>query len=91
MPGIGVLQIIHTPSSTDAIANSILPPFEGIIFKNEDHSASPGLVKYIADKKNIEQSNAESLLNEFCKEWREKINAGEKLSFETVGSIQKKC
>ena len=89
MPGIGVLQIIHTPSSTDAATNRILPPFEGIIFKKEDHSTSPGLVKYIADKKNIEQSNAENLLNDFCKEWKEKISAGEKLSFETVGSIQK--
>ncbi len=89
LPGIGMLQIIHTPASTDAAANRILPPFEGIIFKSEDHSKSPGLVKYIADKKNIKPSEAEYLLNDFCKEWKEKINAGEKLSFETVGSIHK--
>ena len=89
LPGIGVLQIIHTPASTDTATNRILPPFEGIVFKKEDHSKSTGLVKYIADKKNIEQSDAESLLQNFCKEWKEKINAGEKLNFETVGSIQK--
>ena len=89
LPGIGILQIIHTPASTEASANRILPPFEGIIFKNEDHSKSPGLVKYIADIKNIEQVDAENLLIDFCKDWKEKINAGEKLKFETVGSIQK--
>ncbi|HEY8690400.1 MAG TPA: HU family DNA-binding protein [Chitinophagaceae bacterium] len=89
LPGIGMLQIIHTPASTDTTTSRILPPFEGIIFKREDYSKSPGLVKYIADKKHIEQSEAENLLNDFCKEWKEKINAGEKLSFKTVGSIQK--
>lgn len=89
LPGIGVLQIIHTPASTDVAANSILPPFEGIIFKNEDHSKSPGLVKYIATKKNIEQSESEGLLDNFCNDWKEKMNEGEKLTFETVGSLQK--
>ena len=88
LPGIGILQIIHTPASTDAATNRILPPFEGIIFKKDDHSKSPGLVKYIAAKKNIDEADAENLLNDFCKEWKEKINAGEKLNFETVGTIQ---
>ena len=89
LPGIGVLQIIHTPASTDAANSRILPPFEGIIFKNEDHSNSPALVQYIANKKHIEKANAEDLLKNFCKEWKEKIDAGEKLHLETVGSIYK--
>ncbi|HUS03139.1 MAG TPA: hypothetical protein VMY77_15480 [Chitinophagaceae bacterium] len=89
LPGIGILKIIHTPASTDTNDNRILPPFEGIIFKNEDHSGSPGLVKYIAGKKHIAISEAEVQLDNFCQEWTEKINAGEKLHFETVGSIQK--
>ncbi len=89
LPGIGTLQIIHTPASTNTANNGILSPFEEIIFKTDDNSTTPGLIKYIADKKNIEQSKAEELLNDFCKEWNGKINAGEKLNFETVGSIQK--
>lgn len=89
LTGIGILKIIHTPASTDANGNSILPPFEAIIFKNEDHSASPDLVRYIAAKKHITISEAEAQLDDFCKEWKEKINAGEKLHLETVGSIQK--
>ncbi|MGI8584639.1 MAG: hypothetical protein ACR2KX_20815 [Chitinophagaceae bacterium] len=89
LPGIGVLQVIHTPASTDVPNNRILPPSEEIIFKKEDHSKSPGLTKAIAYKKDIEESKAENLLNNFCKEWEERINKGEKLTFETVGSIQK--
>lgn len=89
LPGIGILKIIHTPASTDANNNRILPPFEGIIFKKENHSKSPGLVKYIADKENIEVNEAQDQLYNFCNEWKEKINAGERLDLETVGSIQK--
>jgi hypothetical protein len=89
LPGIGTLHTIHTPASTDAATRRILPPFEEFIFKHEDNSKSPGLVKYIADKKHIDQSEAENLLNDFCKEWKEKINTGEELRFETVGSILK--
>ena len=89
LPGIGVLQIIHTPASTDAANSRLLPPFEGIIFKREDHSRSPGLVQYLVNIKHIEKSEAEDLLDNFCKAWKEKIDAGEKLHFETVGSIYK--
>jgi nucleoid DNA-binding protein len=89
LPGIGVLKIIHTPASIDTNSNRILPPFEGIIFKNTDHSNSPDLIKYIAGKKHVAISEAEMQLDNFCKEWIEKINAGGKLHFETVGTIQR--
>lgn len=89
LPGIGALQIIHTPAIADVSGNRILSPSEEIIFKNDFHSASSGLVKYIADKKQIGQSEAEDLLNNFCKEWKERMNAGEKMNLETLGSIQK--
>lgn len=89
LPGIGVLKIIHTPASTDAANNKLLPPFEQVIFKRDSGTASAGLVNYIAAKKNIELPEAENLLNSFCNEWKEKINAGKKLTFETLGSLHK--
>ncbi len=89
LPGIGVLQIIHTPAGSDHANSRLLPPFEEIIFKKESHTKSEKLVKYIADKKHIQQAEAENLLTNFCDEWNEKINAGGRLEFETVGSIQK--
>ena len=87
LPGIGVLKLIHRGASTDAANHILLPPNEEIIFTAEDHSTSPALVKYIADKKQIDKSEAENLLDNFCREWKEKIEAGEKLNFEVLGSI----
>ena len=89
LPGIGVLKLIHRGASTDAANNILLPPNEEIIFNTEDHSKSPDLVKYIANKKQIDKIEAENLLDNFCREWKEKIDAGEKLNFEILGSIMK--
>jgi hypothetical protein len=89
LPGIGVLKIIHTPASTDAAKNKLLPPFEQVIFKTKSGTESTGLVKYIGDKKHIAETEAAHLLKTFCNEWKEKIEAGEKLTFDTIGSLQK--
>ena len=87
LPGIGILKIITTPASTDHENNNLLPPFQTIIFNNATQRNSPGLVKYISNNKHIQQSEAEDILDTFCNEWKEKINAGEKLNFETIGYI----
>jgi hypothetical protein len=89
LPGIGLLKIIHTPASTDTANNAILPPFEQVIFKDGSGAGSSGLVKYIAERKDIEQKEAGDTLIHFCNEWIERMNAGEKLTFETVGTLEK--
>ena len=87
LPGIGDLRIIRTGVSTDAQNNLLLPPFEEIIFRAGADSASPGLVHYVAAKNNIAEEEADKRLQDFCSGWKEKIAAGEKLVFETIGSI----
>lgn len=89
LPGIAVLQIIHTPASADSGHSRLLPAYETILFKREDRTAPIDLVKYIAIKKHINHDEAEEMLNDFCKEWQVKMDTGEKLEFETLGSIQK--
>lgn len=89
LPGIGVLQIIHTPASSDRANKLLLPAYEAVLFKKEDHQASPGLIKYISTKKHIDQTEAKDLLDDFCTGWKEKVDAGERLHFETIGSIYK--
>lgn len=89
LPGIGTLQIKNTPATVDDHTNQIFPPSEEIVFKEESNLNSTGLVKYIADKKNINLKEAEHLLINFCKEENEKINSGEKLSLETIGTLKK--
>jgi hypothetical protein len=87
LPGIGVLKVINTPASTDHAAKVILPPFQTIVFNNTSHSRSPGLVNYISRIKNITVAEAEVQLSAFCKEWKEKMEAGDKLKLDTVGSL----
>ena len=67
----------------------MLPPVEEVVFTEQAAFSSTGLVNYIAFKKNITPAGAENLLNNFCKEWEEKIKAGEALCFESFGCLQK--
>ena len=87
LPGIGDLRVINTGASTDANNNLLLPPFEEIIFRPGADSASPALIHYIAAKNNIAEEEAQKRLQEFCRDWKEKIAAREKLVLETIGSI----
>ena len=89
LPGIGDLRIINTGASTDTANNQLLPPFEEVIFRTGSGTASSGLINYIAGKKQIPLAEAENVLNNFCKDWKEKIGAGERLIFKTLGSIHK--
>jgi nucleoid DNA-binding protein len=87
LPGIGSFQIKYLPATYVEGANQLLPPSEEIIFKEEILIQSPGIVKYIADKKHIEENEAEALLSNFCNEWNKKIRAGDKLNLLPIGSL----
>ncbi|MBA3674439.1 MAG: hypothetical protein H0W75_05690 [Chitinophagaceae bacterium] len=89
LPGIGILQIRNVSAKTDITNNQIFPPTSEILFKEDSSLKSPSLVKYIADKKYIGQSEAEDTLILFCNEWKEKMIGGDKMNFETLGSLQK--
>jgi len=89
LPDIGIFKIAHKPAEIDTPNKQILPPVEEITFNEQAIFLSPGLINYIALKKNIPSGDAENLLNNFCKEWKEKIEDGETLCFESVGCLQK--
>ncbi len=89
LPGIGTLQIKTIPAAIDNAANQITPPSEEIVFNEQSNSNATGLIKYIADKRNININEAENLLVNFCKEEKEKINNGERLTIKTIGTLQK--
>ncbi len=65
LPGIGSFQIKNIPATFVDGTNQLLPPSEEIIFKEEIFSQSSGIVQYIADKKKIEENEAEALLSNF--------------------------
>jgi len=89
LPYLGFFTTEYKPAETDFVDKQILPPQEETIFNEETILLSPGLVNYIAAKKNITESEAESELEKFCKYWKEKIEGGEKLCFNSFGCLQK--
>jgi nucleoid DNA-binding protein len=89
LPGIGFFKIKHTPAEIDIVNKQMLPPVEEIIFNEEAIFLSQGLINYVAHKKSIPVSESENLLNNFCREWKEKIEAGEKFCFATLGCLEK--
>src|SRR5687767_10416546 len=89
LPYLGFFNTEYKPAEIDIVYKQILPPTEEIVFNEETILLSPGLVNYIAAKKNITESEAESQLEKFCKYWKEKIEEGEKLCFDSFGCLQK--
>jgi len=89
LPNIGFFKIEYKPAEIDIVNKQMLSPVEEIVFTEQAAFSSPGLINYIALKKNIALAEAENLLNNFCKEWEEKIKAGEAFCFESFGCLQK--
>lgn len=89
LPDIGFFKIKYKPAESDIINKQMLPPLEEVVFSEQAIFLSPGLVNYLAVKKNIFVDEAENLLNNFCKEWKGRIEAGEALCLESIGCLQK--
>ncbi len=89
LPGIGSLKIKYISASADVVNKQILPPKDEIVFSEKENINADGLLKYIAKKKITDVDISENLLKDFCKEWKERINGGEELRLDTVGSLKK--
>ena len=89
LPHIGFFNTIIKPAVTDIVNKQILPPLEEIIFTEETILLTSDLVKDISFKKKITETDASLELNDFCKEWKEKIDNGERMCFEKFGYLKK--
>lgn len=86
---IGTILISSKPAALYIAHKQILPPASEITFTEGANQSSPGLIKYIAQKKGYSADVAESILSDFCTEWKERIDTGEPFVFDTLGSLQK--
>lgn len=86
---IGTILFTSKPAVLDIARKQILPPASEITFTEGATQSSPGLIKYVAQKKGYSADVAESILSGFCTEWKERLDAGEPFVFETFGSLQK--
>lgn len=89
LPGIGKFRIITTPAELDIANHQMSPPKDEILFTGKPDKNYEELTRYIANKKNINEKEAEQELKSWCESAKEKLDDGEKITFETVGSLQK--
>lgn len=90
LTGIGEFKINTKSAETDIVHKRILPPVEEIVFiENEELKADPGLVKYVAKKRNEDEETARLVLDNYCEEWKTAISRGEIINLHSFGTLQK--
>ncbi len=89
LPGIGHLKISTKAAELDIANKELFPPVDEIIFKEEEVHLRKDLVNYVSLQKQIDENDAAEKINNWCLNAKEKLAAGEKIHFESVGSLQK--
>ena len=86
---IGKFTIVITPAKADIANKQIAPAFKEILFNKREEKISEGLIKYIADKKNISSSEALAGVKKWCADTKEKLKNGETIVLESLGVLKK--
>lgn len=89
LPGIGHFRISTKPAELDVANKEMYPPTDEIIFKEEDVHLRKDLVRYVSLQKKIHETDAAENINNWCVESIKKMDAGEKIYFDSVGTLQK--
>lgn len=89
LPRIGKFSIESTSVEMDNVNKKAFPPSEKLVFSGRPDQHTEELVKYISYKKNSSEIESAEKLKRWCEETKEKINQGEKITFTSIGSLQK--
>lgn len=72
------------------IANKqICPSSTEMVFTGREEKISDGLIKYIADKKKIDVTDALALIKKWCAETKAKLKNGEEILLQPLGVLKK--
>ena len=89
LPLVGNFRIKTKPAELDIANKQIFPPTDEILFNENADYLSDDLTGYISNLKNITRNEAEEKINNWCLHAKAKLDAGEKIIFNSIGSIQK--
>ena len=89
LPGIGNFKINTVPAHLDIANKKMFPPASEIIFSESDVHLRNDLVKYVSSKQHIDVHLAAENITRWCQYVSERLDAGEKIIFESIGSLQK--
>ena len=88
LPGIGRFRLITVPAEHDMANKAIYPPAGKIIFNRKSDNLSEELVTYFSFKENVTREVAAERIKNWCQSAKERMNAGEKIILEAIGSLK---
>src|ERR1700704_6644452 len=89
LPLLGHFRIKTKPADFEKANKKIFPPTDEILYSEFAGNLSGDLVTYISDRRNITRDEAELEINTWCQYAKEKLDLGEKIIFNSMGSLQK--
>lgn len=89
LPRLGYFRIKTKAAELDIVNKKIFPPTDEILYTEFADKLSGGLITYLSNQENISPSEAEEKINNWCGYAKERLQAGEKIIFNSIGSLQK--
>jgi hypothetical protein len=86
---VGKFAKTITHAEQDIANKQISPPVTEILFTAREEKISDGLIKYIADKKKMDTSEALPLIKKWCAETKAKLRNGEEIAVQPLGILKK--
>ena len=89
LPLLGHFRIKTKPAELDRAGMQIFPPTDEILYSEFAPNLSRDLITYISDLQSITHDEAEGKINNWCDYAKREIDSGEKIIFNSMGSLQK--
>lgn len=89
LPLLGHFRIKTKPADFEKDNKQIFPPTDEILYSEFAASLSEDLITYVSGHQNITCDEAEKKINNWCNEAKGKLDLGEKIIFNSIGSLQK--
>ncbi len=88
VPDLGGFVTNYRPAEMDLASNSFKPPVKEIIFTGKLSKNDGLLVNYISEIEGVGYMEARQIISEFVDEAWSKLENGEKIEFQNIGSLQ---
>ena len=88
VPDLGGFVTNYRPAEMDLASNSFNPPVKEIIFTGKLSKNDGLLVNYISETEGIGYMEARQIISEFVGEVWSKLENGEKIEFQNIGSLE---
>jgi hypothetical protein len=89
LPLLGSFTIKQGSASLDIADKTITPFTDEVIYSENETYLSNGLKNYISHLQHIELHEAEEKINNWCLNAKMKLDTGEKINFDSIGTLQK--